>query len=43
MSLQSEIAEEYIKNLNYIEDLLNKYNEAFDYSAKIFDTVIERK
>ena len=43
MSLQSEIAEEYIKNLNYIEDLLNKYNEAFDYSAKIFDTVIERR
>lgn len=43
MSLQSEIAEEYMKNLNYIEDLLNKYNEAFDYSAKIFDTVIEQK
>ena len=42
MSLQSEIAEEYIKNLNHIEDLLNKYNEAFDYSAKIFDTVIKQ-
>jgi type I restriction enzyme M protein len=42
MSLQSEIAEEYMKNLNYIEDLLEKYNEAFDYSAKIFDTVIKQ-
>lgn len=41
MSLQVKIADEYMKNLNMIEDLLDRYNEAIDYSAKIFETIIE--
>ena len=43
MSLQVEIAEEYMKNLNIIEDLLNKYNEAITHSSKIYDTVIKQE
>lgn len=43
MQLQVAIADEYVKNLNVIEDLLEKYNEAFGYSAKIYDTVIKQK
>lgn len=39
MSLQVKIADEYMKNLNIIEDLLDRYNEAIDYSAKIFETI----
>lgn len=41
MSLQVKIADEYMKNLNMIEDLLDRYNEAIDYSAKIFETIIK--
>lgn len=40
MSLQVQIAEEYMKNLNIIEDLFDRYNEAIDYSSKIFETMI---
>lgn len=42
MQLQVAIADKYMKNLNVIEDLLEKYNEAFGYSAKIYNTVIKQ-
>lgn len=42
MQLQVAIADEYMKNLNIIEDLLEKYSEAFDYSTKIFDVVTKQ-
>lgn len=42
MSLQVKIADEYMKNLNMIEELLDKYNEAVTHSSKIFDTVIKQ-
>lgn len=41
MSLQVKIADEYMKNLNIIEDLLDKYNKVIEYSSKIYDTVIK--
>ena len=42
MPLQIAIAEEYKKNLNLIEELLEKYNEATGNSSKIFETAIKR-
>lgn len=42
MSLQVKIADEYMKNLNMIEELLDKYNEAVTHSSKIYDTVIKQ-
>lgn len=42
MPLQVAIAEEYKKNLNLIEELLEKYNEATGNSSKIFETAIKR-
>lgn len=37
MQAQVSIAEEYRKNLNLIEELLEKYNKAIDNSSKIYD------
>lgn len=37
MALQDAIADEYMKNLNLIEELQEKYTEASSYSAKIYD------
>lgn len=39
MSLQVKIADEYMKNLNMIEELLDKYNEAVTHFSKIYDTM----
>ena len=41
MNQQTLIADKYIKNLNLIEDLLEKYNEASEYMGKIFDISIQ--
>lgn len=42
MDQQMLIADKYIKNLNLIEDLLEKYNEASDYMGKIFDVFTQK-
>lgn len=42
MPLQVAISDEYRKNLNNIEELLNKYNEAFDYASRIYDVVMHQ-
>lgn len=42
MPFQVAIAEEYMKNLNLIEELLEKYNEATGNSSKIYDASIKR-
>ena len=41
MDQQILIADKYIKNLNLIEELLEKYNAASDRMSKIFDVTIQ--